>query len=505
MTREGEPIANRGFRLRLYPTDEQKKKMFDNMQASRKAYNYAVSVSLEEYKEWGKVKDAYRASLEEKGLSKEEIEKEMKEFNKSNKKNYISFYMDIRKKFNNVERKEKVEEWAWLNECDSTSFSDTFRYNFKNGVDKFNDNYEENKRNIDKKKKKKEYKDRVFSYPKDYGFPKFKKYKEATSYPTVIRVKHLDIDNKKVFVPKIGWVKFAPNQEIPAFIYPSESLGSPVISTNGRDFFLSFGYYGAFRELKEEKTGIIGVDLGMKNVAILSTGEVITNFADDEKVKRYEKAIVRLNKALSKLIDKGKSEVFRPYILTKEEKEKTAKDKRSEKCTKLARERYKLSTNQVRKIRKVIKNLQIKINNRKSNLLNEACHKIVMTNPVGIIFEDLNVKGMMKNKKNSPRLQKTGMYKFKSTLIWHAKKHKIPCREVSTWFPSSQKCSSCGEINKEMKDVNIRVYKCPKCGMIMDRDVNAGINLRKMWNDDKVKPCTGSLEEDKEYIKSISS
>lgn len=500
MTVKGEPVVNRGFRLRLYPTDEQKKKMIGNMQASRKAYNYAVSVNLEEYKEWGKVRDAHRASLEEKGLSKEEIEKEMKEFNKSNKKNYISSYMDICKKFNNEERKEKAEEWAWLKECDSFSFTYTFGYNFDNGIDKFKKNYEANKRNVDKKKKKKEYKDRVFSYPKDYGFPKFKKYKEATSYPTVIKVEYLDVDNKKVFIPKIGWVKFAPNQKIPSFMYPSERLGKPVVSTNGRDFFLSFGYYNVFRELEKEKTDIIGVDLGMKNVATLSTGEIVTNFADDEKVKKYEKRIVRLNKALSKLIDKGKSEVFRPYILTEEEKEKTAKDKRSEKCIKLVRERYKLSTNQVRKIRKAIKNIQIKINSRKNNLMHEACHRIAMTNPVGIVFEDLNVKGMQKRKRLARKLQKTGLSKFKGTLIWHAKKHKIPCREVSTWFPSSQKCSSCGEINKEMKNLSIRVYKCPKCGMIMGRDVNAGINLQKMWNDSKVKPCTGSLEEDKEYI-----
>ena len=501
MTLDGEPASNRGFKLRLYPTDEQKKKMLQNMQASRIAYNYAVATNLKEYEEWDKVKSAYRTSLEEKELSKEEIKKEMEKFNKSNIKNYISSDRSLSKKFNNEERKEKAE-LAWLKECDSFSFTYTFGYNFKSGIDKFNSNYEVNKRNIDNKKKRGNNK--IYSYPKDYGFPRFKKYKEATSYPTVIKVEHLDIDNKRVFVPKIGWVKFAPNQKIPAFMYPSKSLGKPVISTNGRDFFLSFGYYGAFQELNNEKTDIIGIDLGVANIATLNTGETVINFADDEKVKKYEESIVKLNKRLSKLIDKGKSEVFRSYILTKEEKENTAKDKRSEKCTKLSKERYKLSTNQERKIRKAIKNLQIKINNRKDNLLNEACHKIVEKNPAGIIFEDLNVKGMQKNKKLSPKLQKTGMSKFKTTLIWHAKKHKIPCREVSRWYASSQICSSCGEVNEEMKDLSKRVYKCPKCGMILDRDVNAGINLRKMWNSKNVKPCVGSIEEDKEYIKSIS-
>lgn len=509
MTLEGEPIANRGFKLRIYPTEEQKKKMLRNMQASRKAYNYAVAVNLKEYEEWGKVRDSYRTTLEEKKLSKEEIDKEMRKFNKENIKNYVSSYQQLSKKFNNEERKEKEEEWRWLKECDSTSFTYTFGYNFKKGIKSFKNNYEENKKRVDEKRKENDEKEDgkkiVFTYPKDYGFPQFKKYKKAHSYPTIIKVENIDIDNKKVFIPKIGWVKHAPNQKIPAFIYPSKSLGSPYVSTNGRDFFLSFGYYRAFQELKKEKTGVIGVDLGMKNIATLNTGEIIANFADDEKLKKYEKDKIKLQKKLSKLRDKGKSTVFRPYILTKEEKEKIPKNERSEKYAKLAKERYKLSTNQTRRIEKAIKTLQIKINNRRDNLYNEACHKLITEkNPSGIIFENLKIKNMQQNKKWSPKLQKTAMYKFKKTLIWHAKKNRIPCREVSTQFASSQLCSSCGYKNEEMKDLSIRVYKCPKCGMEMDRDKNAGINLQKQWNAKSTKPCSESLEEDKEYIKSIS-
>ena len=495
MTLKGEPTANRGFKLRLYPTDEQKKQMQQNMQASRKAYNYALSINLKEYEKWGKIKDTQRASLEERGLSKEEIDKEMEKFNKANKKNYVSSARTLCKKFNNEERKEKEEEWKWLKECDSLSFSDTFGYNYENGLENFNRNFEANKKEVNKKKKKKKYADKVFKYPQDYGFPQFKKYRKALSYPTRILVNHIDIENKKVYVPKIGWVKFAPNQEIPAFMYPSKHLGNPKITTNRRDFFLGFGYYGAFKELPNEKTDMLGVDLGMLNIAILSTGEVVSNFANDKKVKLYEKRMKRLQKLKSKLVDKGKSTVFRPFVLTKEEKENIPKNKRGEVCAKLAKERYKHHTYQEMELVKAIKDTQIKLNNRRTDLLHKACHEIVSKNPAGIIFETLKVKNMQKRKKVASKLQRTGMYKFKSTLVWHAKKNKIPCREVETFYPSSQTCSSCGFINKEMTNLEIREYKCPQCGMIMDRDVNAAINLKNMWNDEKTKPCSGSWEE----------
>ena len=152
----------------------------------------------------------------------------------------------------------------------------------------------------------------------------------------------------------------------------------------------------------------------------------------------------------------------------------------------LAKERHKLSTNKVRKLYRLLKKKQIQVNNRKSNLRHEFCERIVQQNPAGIVFENLNVKGMRQNKKSAPKLQKTGMSAFKECMTWHATKHNIEVREVDRFFPSSQECSKCGYINKEMKDLSKRTFVCPECGNTLDRDLNAAINLKNAWKEAKV-------------------
>ena len=93
---------------------------------------------------------------------------------------------------------------------------------------------------------------------------------------------------------------------------------------------------------------------------------------------------------------------------------------------------------------------------------------------------------MQQNKKNAPKLQKIGMSLFKECMVWHAKKHNIEVREADRFFPSSQECSKCGYINKEMKDLSKRTFVCPKCGNTLDRDLNAAMNLKRVWEESKV-------------------
>ena len=91
-----------------------------------------------------------------------------------------------------------------------------------------------------------------------------------------------------------------------------------MVSTDGRGYYVSFGYYWAYDDIDKPKTDIIGIDLGMKNLAILSNGEVMTNLADDKEVQRLEKQMNRIQREISRLIDKGKSEVYRPFTISKE-------------------------------------------------------------------------------------------------------------------------------------------------------------------------------------------
>lgn len=482
MTREGEEAANRAVKIRIYPNAKQEKQIKRNLQAARVAYNFAVDINLKEYEEWAKVKAEYRQTLDE-NLSKQEVKDMMYKFAKENKRKYISSPETISKMF--TQEKKTNPEYLWVQECSSQATAFVFRNMYKKGIDKFEKGYEKNRERVDKKKKKDP--SRIFVYPKDYGFPKFKKYSEATSHPTEIKVHHIDRENHRIFIPQLGWVRVSRSQEIPYFLYPSQIVANPVVSTDGRGYYLSFGYYNAFMDLDKPQTDVLGVDLGMKNLAALSDGTIVSNFADDKLVKKYESQIKKMQKELSKLIDKGKSAVYKPYIITKEELEAIPKNLRGKKLAELSRERNKLSTNKVRKLRRLIRKKQIRINNRKSYLLHTTCEDIVRKNPEDIIFEDLNIAGMFKNKKWANKLQRTGMYKFKECLLWHAKKHNITCKQVSRYYASSQMCSACGEINEAMKDLNKRTFVCPSCGHTMDRDINAGINLKKIWNNKDIK------------------
>ena len=357
MTREGEEAANRAVRVRIYPNAKQEKQIKRNIQAARIAYNFAVAINLKEYEEWGKVKEEYKQTLDE-NLSKQEVKDMMHKFARENKRKYISSPETISKMF--TQEKKTNPEYLWVRECASQATAFVFRSMYKKGIDKFEKDYEKNRERVDKKKKKDT--SRVFVYPKDYGFPKFKKYREATSHPTEIKVHHIDRENHRIFIPQLGWVRTSRSQEIPYFLYPSQIAANPVVSTDGRGYYLSFGYYNAFMDLDKPQTDVLGVDLGMKNLAALSDGTIVSNFADDKLVMKYESQIKKMQKELSKLIDKGKSAVYKPYIITKEELEAIPKNLRGKKLAELSRERNKLSTNKVRKLRRLIRKKQIRIN-----------------------------------------------------------------------------------------------------------------------------------------------
>lgn len=532
MVLKGEPTSNIACKIKLNPDKVQRAFMFKNCNISKVTFNWARKYNLNEFDliEEDKVKvreDLY--ALPEEDFNKKVLawahkettdkktkKKEKKNLNKYNKlkedhkddpdrlkKILVNILADLwgydqekeritsaygLSKIATTIKNDKNSFLHWTSEGDSYAFFYTIGSDYMQALKKFfNGKKEAFKRVADRKKEEAEnpkLKKHVYKYPRDFGFPRYRE--TADSYPTVISVANLDREHKRVKLPKMPrgheWVKIWPNQDIPNFEFPSKNLGNPRIITDGVDFYLAFAYYAPISPINKEKGEVLGIDLGMKNSMICSNGEVFRNIADDKTVRRLEEKIKEYARKICALRE-GKSSncKMKPKKKVVNRTGKVVSVYSKEQL----KERWKRTSRQIRRLELRQKKAQIKLNNYKANERNLIAYQIVQTNPAGIVFENLNVKGMQKNKKNSPRLQKTGMYSMKMAVVNQASKHGIVCKHVDTFFPSSQICSVCGYQNKEMKDVGKRTYVCPSCGAVIDRDLNASYNLKKKWGDAK--------------------
>lgn len=463
MVREGEPTSNTGFKGRLYLTKEQEKLVKHNMQIARATYNWARYQNLVEYEKWDEVKKTQKAKFQEQGLEGAELEKAMESFNKANKQKYISSWQKLGVMFTK-EVKENSERWGWFGkDYDSYARCYVFGTSYKAALRIFNDDFAKNSQRVKEKiKRKRNFNPR---YPKDYGFPQYKK--DADSYTTEIKKDSIDYETNTFYLPKIGRIRVTKNQPLPKFDFPSKKLGSPRITYDGRNYYLCFGYYKEPEKLQVKETEILGIDLGLKSLASLSDDTVVENVCMEPKCEKLEQKIKKLQRKLSWLTEHS------PVFYNEKDRKK----------------KFKLETRQTRTLKKRIRKVQLQLLNYKKDKIEVTAENIVRKNPKGIIFEDLNVKGMFKNKKMSSKLQKTGMSAFKTCLVRHARKHEIVCKEADRWFASSQICSECGYQDVSMKNLSKRVFKCPKCGTTIDRDVNAAKNLQRVWEDEKTKIC----------------
>ncbi|WP_049750422.1 RNA-guided endonuclease TnpB family protein [Thermosipho melanesiensis] len=180
---------------------------------------------------------------------------------------------------------------------------------------------------------------------------------------------------------------------------------------------------------------MLGIDLGIKDTIVLSTGEKYIL----PKLTKYERRLKRLYRQLSR-------------------KQKSSKN----------REKARL------RLAKYIE----KINNIKNDWIHKITRKIVNENQVGkIAVENLNIKGMLKNKRLAKHIQWQSWYKFITILEYKTKNAGTELIKVDRFFASSQTCSVCGNVNKEVKKLSIRKWTCPQCGAVHDRDINAAINI----------------------------
>lgn len=272
------------------------------------------------------------------------------------------------------------------------------------------------------------------------GKPKFKSRKRSKKSFYHDNVKLKVKDNKLVKIEKIGWIK--TNEQLPIGV----KYSNPRISYDNKYWYLSVGIEQ--EEVQEELTNVsLGIDLGLKNLATCSDGTIYKNINKTYVVRKTEKKLKRLQRQVSRKYEKNKK--GKEYVKTKN----------------------------IIKLEKQIQQTHRRLANIRNNYLHQTTTSIVKTKPYRIVIEDLTISNMMKNKHLSDAIRKQGFYEFRRQLEYKCNFRGIELVIADRFYPSSKICSQCGKIKKDLKLSN-RVYKC-SCGLVIDRDLNASINLSK--------------------------
>ena len=280
-------------------------------------------------------------------------------------------------------------------------------------------------------------------FKKQANFPKFKSRKKSkpSFYNDSVKIK---VTNSSVHLEKIGKVKLSEKGRIP---YGEVTYYNPRVTFNGLHWYLSVGVESTV--FQQEATGeSLGIDLGIKDLAIVSNGKVYGNINKTPKVKKLTKHLKRMQRQVS-----------RKYEMNKD----------GDKFVK---------TKNISRLETKIRKQYIKLTNIRTSYLHEVTTEIVKTKPSRVVVEDLNVRGMMKNRHLSKAIAEQSFYAFIETLRYKCEAQGIEFVKADRWCPSSKTCSYCGNIKKDLK-LKDRIYSCDCCGKSIDRDLNASINLAR--------------------------
>lgn len=283
------------------------------------------------------------------------------------------------------------------------------------------------------------------------GKPHYKsKHKSKMSF--YVNYETLSKKNGGFHGEKIGFIRTAePLPSIPK----GTKFSNPRITYDGKYWYLSIGY--EIPSTNAELTGESkGIDLGIKDLAVCSDGKVYKNINKTKRVKKLKKKLKREQRKLSRMIENNIDKYVGNH--------------------KPVFKRPLIECKNIQKQKHVIQLLNRTLTNIRDNYLHQTTIEIVKTKPSRIVMETLNVKGMMKNKHLAKAIAEQKLYEFKRQIMYKCQKYGIELVEVPTFYPSSKTCSSCGNVKRDLK-LSDRIYKCDKCGLVIDRDFNASINL----------------------------
>ena len=379
------------IRVMLLPNNKQKTKLFQYANTARFAYNWALGREQENYKNGGK---------------------------------FISDG-DLRKEFTQLK---KTEEYAWLNEIDC----DVPKQAIKDACDS--------------------YKRFFKGYSK---FPRFKSKKKSVPkfYQDNVKTKFTDTHVKLMLVAGKGKASSKRNQKFCRVrlaehgrIPTDCKYYNPRIKYDGLNWWITVGIEYEDSATLQSNEGI-GIDLGIKDLAICSDGNTYKNINKSQKIKKLEKRKRRLQRSISRKYEKNK--------------------KGGSYC----------KTSNIIKSEKELLKLNHRLTNIRQNYLHQTTSEIVKREPSFICIEDLNVKSMMKNRHLSKSVQQQCFGEFRRQIEYKSAWNNIQVIIADRFFPSSKLCSCCGNIKKDLK-LSDRIYKC-ECGNVIDRDYQAALNLKR--------------------------
>ena len=278
------------------------------------------------------------------------------------------------------------------------------------------------------------------------AFPKFKKKGRSDVKMYFVRNNPKDClcERHRIKIPSLGWVRIKEKGYIPT-TKDGYVIKSGHVSIKADRYYVSVLIKIPDRRTANNSSEGIGIDLGLKDFAIVSNGKTYKNINKSARLRKLKKKLAREQRGLSRKYENLKKG--------------GSTQKRN-----------------IQKQRLKIQKLHQRIDNIRTDYINKIIAEIVKTKPSYITIEDLNVSGMMKNRHLSKAVASQKFYEFKTKLLAKCKENGIELRIVDRWFPSSKTCHCCKSIKKDLK-LSDRIFRCD-CGYIEDRDFNAALNLR---------------------------
>jgi len=376
------------IKVRLKPNNKQLSKLFQYAGCARFAYNWTILREQENYKQGNK---------------------------------FISDN-DLRKEFTQLK---KLPEYEWLNEISN---------------------------NVPKQAIKDACNTYKRFFKKQCKFPKLKskRHNEQSFYQDCVKIQFTDTHVKvegfsmshKQNKQRLNWIRLCEKGRIST----NCKYLNPRFTYDGLYWYVSVSIEVDDNDKTSTNDGI-GIDLGVKNLAVCSDGSVYKNINKTQRVNKLEKKKRRLQRSISRRYEKNK--------------------KGKNYC----------KTSNIIKIEKELLKVTRRLTNIRHNHTHQITSEIIKRNPSFICMEDLNVGGMMKNRHLSKAVQEQCFYKFRRQIEYKATWNNIPVILADRFFPSSKVCSCCGSVREDLK-LSDRVFVCHDCGNRIDRDFNASLNLR---------------------------